>query len=209
MIALAEPARRRRVDRRDRPGRRTPRRRASPADGARRRTASSGYVGRTRGPPSSRTTRACLRIDVAEVARQRAARDLGRARPRARRRSARRRRSTNVMHSSRSARVGARARPPRTRAGRAGGSRARPRWSSGRARTVAHSSWPKYEWRRAGRDDQVVVEAARPMSSSTQLRVEVDRSAPRPSSTSALRWRRSTRRIGAAMSRGLSAAVAT
>ena len=96
------------------------------------------------------------RVDPAEVAREGVARDLGErprhldpGRPAA-------------DHDERQPLPAAprdrpRARPARRRAGRGGGSRARPPASSGRARGASHSSFPKYEWRGPGRHDQVVV----------------------------------------------------
>ena len=54
--------------------------------------------------------------------------------------------TTNVIHSRRP-RVAPRARPPRTRTGSGGGSRARPRCVFRPGANGSHSSWPKYAWR--------------------------------------------------------------
>ena len=133
------------------------------------RDSSSGNAASKRGPASTRITRACARIDVAEVARERVARDLG---ERARELDAGRPAADDHEREPAARRSSgrARARPPRTRAGCGGGSRARPRCVLRPGATLRPLVVAEVRVRRAGGDDQVVVGELAVASSSTRSR---------------------------------------
>ena len=196
------------VDRRDRSCRSGPRRRALRAAAGPSPRAPGRRPGRTRGEPSSRITRACGRVDVAEVLGQGVPGDLDQRHPPARRPSARRRRSRTSARPRRRAgsalALGGLEREQDPAADLQGVADALQARGDRRPLVVA-----EVRVRRAGGHDQVVVRHRAAVGQDDRFASEVDRPSTSASRTSAFFWPRRIRRIGEAMSLGFSAAVAT